>query len=121
MAKIKAFILVFINCIMLVLGEVWWKIGLTQQPLNGFNVSDFIKVILNKYIIAGMLIYVAATVFWFYILEANDFNKVYPMQSMCYIISLFLGYWILKEPLTIRSIIGSIVIVIGVFIFAFKF
>ena len=121
MAKIKAFILVFINCIMLVLGEVWWKIGLTQQPLNGFNVSDFIKVILNKYIIAGMLIYVAATVFWFYILEANDFNKVYPMQSMCYIISLFLRYWILKEPLTIRSIIGSIVIVIGVFILAFKF
>lgn len=106
---------------MLVLGEVWWKIGLTQQPLNGFNVSDFIKVLLNKYIIAGMLIYVAATVFWFYILEAYDLNKVYPMQSMCYIIALFLGYWILKEPLTIRSVVGSIVIVIGVFILAFKF
>jgi drug/metabolite transporter (DMT)-like permease len=66
--------------------------------------------------LGGIIIYIISTFYWFSILKKFDLTKVYPLQSISYIIVLILGYIVLKEPITKNTVIGTIVIVIGVFI-----
>jgi drug/metabolite transporter (DMT)-like permease len=66
--------------------------------------------------LGGIIIYIISTFYWFSILKKFDLTKVYPLQSISYIIVLMLGYIVLKEPITKNTVIGTIVIVVGVFI-----
>ncbi|MGL4742235.1 MAG: EamA family transporter [Sarcina sp.] len=103
---------------MLVCGQLLWKIGLAQVSLG--SVKEIFFALFNKYIFAGLLIYAFATIYWFYILKTHDLTKVYPLQSMSYIISLASGYFILHEKITTNNFIGTIVILIGVAIISMK-
>lgn len=103
---------------MLVTGQILWKIGLKDASMA--SVRDILALLFNKYIVLGLAIYVIATFYWFYIIKTNDLSKVYPMQSMSYIISLFLSYFLLKENITLNSVIGTLVILVGVFIIGIK-
>lgn len=72
--------------------------------------------IFNKYIFSGLVIYGFATLLWFVILKRYDLTKVYPLQSMSYILAIILGYFILNETITRNTIIGSIIICAGIFV-----
>lgn len=107
-------LLVFINCLMLSAGQTLWKTGLEQLTFN--NISDLIHILLNKYILGGIAIYIFSTFYWFWILKRFDLIKVYPLQSMSYILVLILGSVILKELPSKNTVIGTLIIVLGVFI-----
>jgi len=113
---IKAILLVLVNCILLVSGQILWKIGLRDLSFNGLK--SIISILFNKYIFSGLVIYAVATFYWFYILKKYDLTKVYPIQSLSYVLALIFGYLILNENITKNSIIGTIIICIGVFIIA---
>ena len=87
--------LVLINCILMVSGQFLWKIGLRQVEIN--SISNAISAMFNKYIFSGLVIYMIATFYWFYILKRFDLTRVYPLQSMSYVISLFVGIFLLNE------------------------
>lgn len=111
---IKAVFLVLINCFLLVSGQTLWKIGLHNIKIDKF--TDIFKLILNKYIITGIGIYAFATFFWLVILKKYDLTKVYPLQSMSYIIAIFAGYFILNESISKNTILGIIIICVGIFV-----
>ena len=54
--------------------------------------------------------------FWFFLNRKFQLSYIYPILSLNYFISLFLGKVLFQEDITINKIIGSVVIVIGVFI-----
>ena len=54
--------------------------------------------------------------FWFFLNRKFQLSFIYPILSLNYFISLFLGKILFQEDITIKKIIGSIIIVIGVFI-----
>jgi drug/metabolite transporter (DMT)-like permease len=99
---------------MLSVGQILWKTGIKHETMG--SVSEIVHLLLNKYMFAGILIYITSTFYWFYIIKKFDITKVYPLQSMSYLLVLVLGYVILKEPVTKNTIIGTLIIVLGVFI-----
>lgn len=99
-------------------GQLLWKTGLRDLELN--SVKDILAALLNKYIFAGLVIYGLATGYWLYVLKRFDLSKVYPLQSMSYILVLVTGYFMLKEPISKNAIIGTFIICIGVFVIARK-
>jgi drug/metabolite transporter (DMT)-like permease len=99
---------------MLAVGELLWKTGLKQENMS--SIKQIIHLLLNKYIMGGIAIYIISSFLWFSILKKFDLTKVYPLQGMTYIVVLFLGYLILKEPITKNTVIGTLVIVVGIFI-----
>jgi drug/metabolite transporter (DMT)-like permease len=111
---IKNIILVVINCCLLVSGQVLWKTGLKQVKLN--TIKDYIMLLFNPNVFGGLVIYVIATFLWFYILSKNDLSKIYPLQSISYIIAMFAGYLFLHEHISQNSIVGTLVICLGIFI-----
>ena len=54
--------------------------------------------------------------FWFFLNRKFKLSYIYPILSLNYFISLFLGKFLFKEDITINKIIGSVVIVVGVLI-----
>jgi len=54
--------------------------------------------------------------FWFFLNRKFQLSFIYPILSLNYFISLFLGKFLFKEDITINKIIGSVVIVVGVLI-----
>jgi drug/metabolite transporter (DMT)-like permease len=110
----SAFFLVFINSILLASGQLLWKTGLKNESMS--SISQLIHLLLNKYMLGGIAVYIISSFLWFSILKKFDLTLVYPLQSISYVVVLFLGYLILKEPLTKNTVIGTLVIVAGVFI-----
>jgi len=54
--------------------------------------------------------------FWFILHRKFKLSFIYPILSLNYFFSLFLGKVLFQEAITIKKIVGSIVIVFGVFI-----
>jgi len=63
-----------------------------------------------------IITYALKFTFWFFLNRKFQLSYIYPILSLNYFISLFLGKILFQEDITINKIIGSIVIVIGVFI-----
>jgi drug/metabolite transporter (DMT)-like permease len=101
-----------------VAGQFLWKVGLRQVELSG--AKDYLFALFNPKIFLGLVIYGLATLVWFYVLKKHDLSKVYPLQSISYIIAMLAGYFLLNEHITKNSIIGTIIICVGVFVIVSK-
>ncbi|MDF2592702.1 MAG: putative small multidrug resistance transrane protein [Clostridia bacterium] len=109
------YILILINISLLVIGQLFWKYGITQTGFQ-LTLDNIIKIVMNKYIILGMISYVAATFIWLYVLSKRDVSSVYPLQSLCYLVMLIAGILIFKETVTLNRWIGVLLIVAGAFL-----
>lgn len=109
------YLLVLLQVIMLLVGQMLWK---TELSKFGYLGSDnFIKIILSPGIIAGIVIYIFATIAWFYILSREAFNMVYPLQlSLAAILGVVLSVCYLHESLSLPRLLGIICLVAGAFL-----
>jgi drug/metabolite transporter (DMT)-like permease len=113
------YILLFINIIMLVCGQVLWKFGVNKGNFD-FSIHGIINMLLNPYILGGGIVYVFATGIWIYILSKEELSRIYPFQSLCYVIGILSGVLIFKESFTPSKGLGAVFIIIGAFIIAGK-
>lgn len=95
--------------------QYFFKKGLTKFSLGELSLINLIKSIFSEWhIITGIMLYGISLLLWFYVLSQLPLSKAYPLVSLGYIISIFLGFYLLDEPLTTFKIIGVIFICIGV-------
>lgn len=113
------YIALFINIILLVTGQTLWKIGLSNITFSK-SIASIIKIFFNPYIFSGLILYVAATLAWFYVLKNGELSKVYPLQSLCYIFSALIALFIFKENISIYRWLGIILIMGGASLIALK-
>lgn len=109
-------ILFIINVLLLVIGQTMWKIGAGKIEISGFK--TIINVILSPWIIGGGVLYVIATAIWLYLLSKLPLSLIYPLQSVAYIIALFVALLVFKEAIPITRWVGVAVILFGVYLVA---
>lgn len=87
------------------------------ENLN-FSTQEIMEVILacvvNVHLWFGILCYGLSLIFWIYVLSKMELGRAYPLVSMGYVFTLFLGHFFLGEEITHMKIIGVILIIIGV-------
>lgn len=111
--------MILFQVILLLLGQMLWKTELSKYGYLGTD--NFLKIVLSPNIIIGILIYIIATVAWFYILSREAFNIVYPLQlSLAAILGVLLSVFYLHENLTLPRFFGILCLVIGVFLIVKK-
>jgi len=98
----------------MVAGQTLWKLGATGKEIH--SLWMLLRLFLNPYIIAGLMVYAVASALWIYILNKGDLSYVYPIQSTAFIFALMVGATVFKEQLTPYKIIGVLVICLGVII-----
>lgn len=109
------YLLILINIVLLVAGQVIWKLG-AKTVIFKLSFKGIIDLVFNPCIISGGIIYVIATFLWIYILSKEDLTRVYPMQSLCYILGSLAGVVIFNESMSIVKMFGLGFIITGAFI-----
>jgi len=100
---------------MLTCGQLLWKTGISHATLS-FSPLGIIKLIFSPFIFAGLLIYIFTTVLWFYILSRVQLSTAYPMQSLCYVFTAVISFFIFKEGIATVKWLGLILITAGAFL-----
>lgn len=113
------YLLLLLNILLLVVGQTLWKTGLKGLEVR-FDPVSVIKLFLNPYIAGGLLIYVAATVIWLYILSKAELSLVYPLQSLSYVIAAIVAVLIFKESLPLTRWAGIALICLGAYFVSLK-
>jgi len=80
----------------------------------GINLS-FSKILIF-WLSVLIITYSLKFTFWFILHRKFKLSFIYPILSLNYFFSLFLGKVLFQEAITVTKIVGSIVIVLGVFI-----
>lgn len=110
---------VFLNVILLVIGQLLFKLGLDR--IGAVTLTNLLNVFLSPWIWAGLILYVIATILWFAALSRANLSAVYPLQSLSYLVGIILSVVILHESVTPMRWIGTLVILLGVMLVSWPF
>lgn len=101
-------------------GQILLKKGMSSMgPLTLsmdqlFNI--FWRIGTNPYVVIGLAIYVAGTVFWLAALSRVDLSYAYPFASLSYVVMLTASWQLFNENITPMRLLGSLVVCLGVFL-----
>jgi drug/metabolite transporter (DMT)-like permease len=82
-----------------------------KKSTNGGTVLSIIK---NKYLYIGGFLYVIAALFNIWLLQKMPYFVVVPLGSICYIWTMIIAGFFLKEKIGMGKIIGVLLILSGV-------
>ncbi|WP_200760910.1 DMT family transporter [Effusibacillus dendaii] len=112
------YLYLFINIVLLVLGQVFFKIGL--ERIGGVSLNNLWKAAASPAILIGLLLYVATTGLWFVILSRMPFSIAYPLQSLAYALGVAIAVFYFGETVPLIRWIGVFVILVGVILVAWE-
>ncbi|MCL6445331.1 MAG: EamA family transporter [Alicyclobacillus sp.] len=112
------YVVIFLNVCLLVTGQVLFKWGL--EAVGGVSVANLAALMLNPWILLGLVLYVVATVLWFYVLSKVSLSLAYPLQSLSYVLGQFASRFVLHESVPWTRWAGVCVILLGVAIVAYQ-
>lgn len=81
-----------------------------KKASDSNSLIDMLKNI-NLYI--GGFLYVSSAVLNIWLLKILDYSVILPLTSLTYIWTMVLSYFILKEKITVKKILGICLILIG--------
>lgn len=79
---------------------------------NALNLNHWA---LNSFIVSGYSLYVLSFVLWMQILKTTPLYIALSGASIIFITIAFGSYFLLGEPLTMKSLIGTILVAVGVY------
>ncbi|WP_083998353.1 EamA family transporter [Caryophanon tenue] len=105
------YLLLLINILLLVGGQWCWKLALQGKTLS--SVQDVITLLINPLFLSGVGMYGVGTVFYVIVLSKLPLSVAYPLQSLAYILGMFLAWLVFKESITTYQWIGILLIISG--------
>jgi len=100
-----------------VLGQLWFKLGLTRLPEK--LVTDHIgifwqRVFSSPLLWAGIATYVVELGLWLAVLANAPLSFVFPLASLSYVGVMIASHFVLEETISPRRWAGALVITAGV-------
>ena len=105
------YLLIFINIVLLVSGQTLWKVGIAHVQIKGLK--SVLLAMFSPWVIAGIVLYVIATVVWIYLLSKMPLSLLYPLQSLAYVMAVVVAIFVFKEHVSILRWVGVAVILLG--------
>jgi len=75
--------------------------------------QSIIDLMLNKYIVGGLILYGLGAILWLAVLAKWDVSKAYPLVGLGFALTLFVGFF-LGENITLVRALGVLFICTGV-------
>jgi drug/metabolite transporter (DMT)-like permease len=70
----------------------------------------------NPFVVIGLAVYMGGTLFWLTALSRVDLSYAYPFASLSYLVMLVAAWRLFGEDISALRILGSLVIMLGVFL-----
>ena len=116
-------LLVLPSIIFLVAAQMCLKVATVKlrairlQHLNKLQL--LIKSVFNSFIITAFFLYAIGFVLWLVVLSKLNVNVAYPMMSLGYVLNAIVAYFLFKEPLSKRSFMGIVIIMLGIYLITY--
>ncbi|MBA7630964.1 putative 4-amino-4-deoxy-L-arabinose-phosphoundecaprenol flippase subunit ArnF [subsurface metagenome] len=115
-------LVILISIFLAVVGQLLLKMGMLRVGKFSFDIStlvhQYIKILLNPFVIAGLFGFFVSMLIWLYVLSRMELSLAYPFVALNYVLILFGSYFLFKETITPLKIVGVAVIIIGVYLVA---
>jgi len=115
----EAIVLVLISVVLGVFGQLSLKQGMRKIgnfELEYFFSSKVFRLITEKFVVIGVMLYVIATLLWLVILSKAELSFAYPMLAIGYILIAIFSKILFGENVTFVRVIGILLISVGVFL-----
>ncbi|WP_314113085.1 EamA family transporter [uncultured Solobacterium sp.] len=88
--------------------------SLFLKKASGSN--GFVEMLKNVNLYIGGFLYITSAVLNIWLLKILDYSVILPLTSLTYIWTMVLSYFILKEKITLKKMVGVCLILIGAII-----
>ncbi|EJY56029.1 hypothetical protein URH17368_1422 [Alicyclobacillus hesperidum URH17-3-68] len=109
-------VLILANVCLLVGGQTLWKYGLQHRDLT--DIRSIVVAMFSPWVIAGIVLYVVATVIWIFLLNKLSLSLLYPLQSLAYVLAILVSMFVFHEHIPALRWVGVGVILAGVALIA---
>lgn len=120
--NILIILLVLIEVVLNVTAQILLKVGMTrigQFAFHGINIAPIaFQVLTSPFIMFGVSVYVISLIIWLLVLSRIDVSLAYPLISLGFVLNAGIAYFLLGEHITLMRLIGTIVIMFGIFLVA---
>ena len=107
---VKGAVFILITALLTVSGQVMMKLGMPESgSLTAKNILS------SPLLVAGAFCYAASFFSWLQVLNLLPLSIAMPSMSINFVIIVFASSWILGEPVTSLKLIGTALIIGGVF------
>ena len=90
-----------------------------QQALAGGDSLHIARSIASDLpIIGGFFLYGLGAVIWLFVLARLDVSVAYPFVALGFILTMALGCLVFGEVLTVRKIMGTLIVATGIYLVA---
>jgi uncharacterized membrane protein len=104
------------SSVSVVSGHLLIKAGLNALvplPAGAALVSRVLHQLLQPQVFAGLLIYMAGTIFWMKAVSQKEISFLYPLSSVNYVLVAAISVAMFHEAISVRRTAGVMVIVFG--------
>lgn len=119
--SIFAMILFSVSCS--AIAQILLKYGMAhptmQQALGGGDYWLVVRSIVSDApILGGFFLYALGAVIWLFVLAKLDVSVAYPFVALGFILTMVLGCLVFGEPLTVRKVMGTLIVDFGIYLVA---
>jgi len=111
------FLLVLAVVILVVSGQVLWKMGVGGQI---HDLASFLTAIKSLLVLLGAFLYLIATAIWIVMLSRYSYHFVYPLLSLSFVLALIASRFIFHEEVSWLAWLGVGVICFGITLIGFS-
>tara|TARA_B100001173_G_C15720361_1_gene434071 strand:- start:40 stop:438 length:399 start_codon:yes stop_codon:yes gene_type:complete len=120
MISFGAVVLITLSALFDIVSLVLIKNVFNSYSYNLIDLTKFKNLSLllsNKSFLLGIFLFIISPIFFFVAIIQTDLTKAYPLNvSLKIIFNLLLAYIFLKEAISLKQIVGLILIIISVFL-----
>ena len=98
------------------LAQIMLKLGMGKVTIDSITLENLLRLFLNPFIIAGLILYVTAMLIWLYVLKNVEVSYAYPFTALGFIVVMAISYFFLAEQVTLLRVAGIILIIGGIFL-----
>ena len=111
-------LLLTLLCVALIAaGQLLFKVAAAQWRVDGWSLATA-RGFLSPAMLLALTLYALATVLWVLVLRAVPLSIAFPLYALVFLLVPLAAQVFLGEPLTLNTLIGGAIIVIGVVVAA---
>ena len=112
-------LLMLLQTAMLVFGQVFLKLGMRDMGAWQWTWSYiWHEVIINAWLMLGLLLLIAANLFWLWLLDKYPFSQIYPLTSLGFVFGMLSGLFIFHENVGAMQWVGVAMVMHGCYFIA---
>ncbi len=94
-------------------GQLLFKMAALRAAPEGPFIERTMSLLLNGYFLVALVLYALLTVLWVWILTFTPLSRAYPFVALAFALTPALGGLVFAEPISIRLVIGIVLILCG--------